>query len=146
MRMARMPIAVVMQRRTIRHKWAGDAWSAAGVVPDPGGLAPVTPLGRSEDGESYLVSGLHLDIYPDEDDGYFENWVAPEPKVFVMWRLQDQRAMPVAASVSYGEGTRMLDSGEPVDGVAMPREIHAWLAQYLQEHYRPRERRGREHG
>ncbi|HJV83863.1 MAG TPA: DUF3305 domain-containing protein [Noviherbaspirillum sp.] len=141
-----MPIAVIMQRRAARHRWAEDTWAAVAVIPDIGTLAPITPLGSAAGNESYLVSGLRLELYPDEDDGYFENWAAPEPKVFVMWRMQGQRAMPIVASVSYGEGTRMLDSGEPVDGVAMPCEIHAWLAQYLHAHYRPRARRGKEHG
>jgi len=146
MLMGQMPIAVVMQRRAVHHRWADDAWSAVAVVPDRGGLEPVRQLDCTEDRESYLVSGLRLELYPDEDDGYFENWAAPEPKVFVMWRMREQRAMPVAASVSYAEGTRMMDSGEAADGVLMPREIHAWLAQYLQAHYRPRPRRGRQHG
>jgi hypothetical protein len=144
--MASMPIAVIMQRRIVVHPWTQDAWAAVAVVPDRGGLAPVQPLSRTDAREYYLVSGLQLELYPDENDGYFENWIAPEPKVFVMWRMQDERAMPVQASVSYGEGTRMFDSGECADGVAMPGEIHVWLADYLQKHYQPRQHRGRGHG
>jgi hypothetical protein len=146
MRMANLPIAVVMQRKTVNHLWADDAWSAVGVVQDRGDLPPVQSLSRTEAREYYLVSGLQLELYPDENDGYFENWAAPEPKVFVMWRMQGERAMPVQASVSYGEGARMFDSGESADGVAMPGEIHAWLTGYLQQHYQPRERRGKQHG
>jgi hypothetical protein len=146
MLMATMPIAVIMQRRAVNHRWIDTVWEAAGVTSDPGGLPPLQILACDDKSESYLVSGLQLELYPDENDGYFENWVAPQPKVFVMWRMQDGRAMPVVASVSYGEGTRMLDSGESADGVAMPRDIHAWLAAYLQAHYQPRARRGRQHG
>jgi hypothetical protein len=146
MLMAGMPIAVIMQKRAVDHPWASEAWSAVGVVPDRGDLPPMQPLSRTQSCEYYVVSGLRLELYPDENDGYFENCVAPEPKIFVMWRMQDERAMPVLASVSYGEGTRMLDSGEHADGVPMPGEIHAWLAHYLQQHYQPRRRRGREHG
>jgi hypothetical protein len=146
MRMANMPIAVIMQRRSVNHRWAQDVWAAVGVVPDRGDLPHIRPLSRTKEREYYLVSGLQLELYPDENDGYFENCVAPEPKVFVMWRMQDERAMPVKASVSYGEGTRMFDSGECADGVVMPGEIHAWLAHYLQEHYQPRQRGGKHHG
>jgi len=146
MRMAQLPIAVIMQRRALDHPWAQEAWSAVGVVQDRGDLPPFQPLARNEEREHYLVSGLQLELYPDENDGYFENCVAPEPKVFVMWRMRDGRAMPVQASVSYGEGTRMFDSGECADGVAMPGEIHAWLAAYLEQHYQPQPRRGRGHG
>jgi hypothetical protein len=54
--------------------------------------------------------------------------------------------MPVRASVSYVEGTRMFDSGENADGVTMSAEIYAWLAGYLRAHYQPKPRRGRQHG
>lgn len=146
MLMDSMPIAVIMQRRSLKHRWADTSWSAVGAVADREGLARIQTLDRTEDRELYLVPGLRLDLYPDEDDGYFENWAAPEPKIFVMWRMQDEQAIPVKASVSYGEGTRMLDSGESADGVPMPADIHAWLAKYLKENYKPRPRRGREHG
>jgi hypothetical protein len=143
MRMAELPIAVLMQRRTIVHRWADEAWAAVAVVPAPDGLAAITPIQQTARSTCYLVSGLQLELYPDENEGYFENWVAPEPKVFVLWRMQDGRAMPVLASVSYAEGTRMLDSGEAADGVPMPAEIHAWLGDYLRTHYQPPQRRGK---
>lgn len=140
MLMSHLQIAVVMQRRILNSRWADHAWSAAAVLPDPGNLPPLQQLSQSENGESYLVPGLRLELYPDEDEGYFENWAAPEPKVFVMWRMQGEYAMPTLASVSYAEGTRMLDSGESADGVPMPPEVHAWLGSYLKQHYRPRQR------
>lgn len=144
--MASMPIAVLMQRRAPSHRWADDAWAAVGVVPDRGSLPPLHVLSESPQRDYYLVSGLELELYTDDNDGYYENAVAPESKIFVLWRMQGGRAIPVRASVSYAEGTRMFDSGESADGVAMPAEIHAWLSAYLNEHYRPRPRRGREHG
>ena len=134
-----MPIAVIMQRRVIEHRWADEVWAAVAVMADRRALPRVQPLNESAAGESYLVSGLELQLFPDENEGYFENWIAPEPKVFIMWRMVDGRAMPLRASVSYAEGTRMFDSGEAADGVAMPAEIHGWLAHYLREHYQPRE-------
>lgn len=146
MKMASMPIAVMMQRRAIKHRWANDAWAAVGVVPNRGNLPPVHVLSESAERDYYLVSGLSLELYTDENEGYYENAMAPESKVFVLWRMENGRAMPVRASVSYLEGTRMFDSGETADGVLMPAEIHAWLNAYLNEHYQPRPRRGREHG
>jgi hypothetical protein len=141
-----MPIAVLMQRRALKHRWADEAWEAVGVVPNRGGLPPLHVLTESAERDFYLVSGLDLELYTDENEGYYENCMAPEAKVFVLWRMIDGRAMPVRASVSYAEGTRMFDSGEAADGVVMPAEIHAWLSAYLREHYQPRVRRGREHG
>jgi hypothetical protein len=146
MKMASMPIAVIMQRRAVQHRWADEAWSAVGVVPDRGNLPPLQVLGESPERDYYLVSGLELELYTDENEGYYENCMAPESKVFVLWRMEEGRAMPVRASVSYVEGTRMFDSGESADGVTMPAEIYAWLAGYLRDHYQPKPRRGRQHG
>jgi hypothetical protein len=146
MKMASMPIAVLMQRRTLQHRWADESWAAVGVVPDRGGLPPLHLLCESPERDYYLVSGLELELYTDEHEGYYENCIAPASKVFVLWRMLEGRAIPVRASVSYVEGTRMFDSGENADGVTMPAEIHGWLADYLREHYQPPQRRGRGHG
>ena len=147
MKMGSMPVAVIMQRRAVEHRWGSmDSWSAVGVVPDRGDLAPLKMLSESLDRDYYLVSGLELELYTDENDGYYENCMAPESKVFVLWRMEDGRAMPARASVSYVEGTRMFDSGESADGVTMPAEIYAWVASYLRDNYTPRARKGHKHG
>jgi hypothetical protein len=145
-KMGSMPIAVIMQRRTLQHRWADEAWEAVGVVPDRGNLPAVQVLSESAERDYYMVSGLELELYPDENDGYYENCMAPESKVFVLWRMLDGRAMPVRASVSYVEGTRMFDSGESADGVAMSAEIYTWVASYLRQHYQPRVKHGHKHG
>ena len=63
-----------------------------------------------------------------ENDAYFENWVASQPKVFVMWQLREELAIPVLASVSYAKGARMLNSGDQADGLPLPGKfIHGWL-------------------
>lgn len=146
MQIASMPIAVVMQRRKVNHPWADPVWEPAGVLRNPGNLPEIQLLQQSESLRQYLVSGVQLELHRDENDGYFENWAAPEPKVFLMWRVQDELARPVTASVSYSEGARMMDSGELAGGVNMPRDIYDWLTEYLLQHYQPRPKRGREHG
>jgi hypothetical protein len=147
MKMGSMPVAFIMQRRAVMHKWgAMDSWSAVGVVPDRGGLAALQMLSESEERDYYLVSGIELELYTDENEGYYENIMAPDSKVFVLWRMVDGRAMPARASVSYVEGTRMFDSGEDADGVTMPAEIYQWVASYLRDNFTPRPRKGRQHG
>jgi Protein of unknown function (DUF3305) len=147
MKMGSMPVAFIMQRRAVMHKWgAMDSWSSVGVVPDRGGLAALQMLSESEERDYYLVSGIELELYTDENEGYYENIMAPDSKVFVLWRMVDGRAMPARASVSYVEGTRMFDSGEDADGVTMPAEIYQWVASYLRDNFTPRPRKGRQHG
>jgi hypothetical protein len=146
MLLASLPIEVVMHRSPARHRWADTAWLAASVrLPEPQAWpAGMLPNGTEEsgvDGLNEKVGQLQLELHPDENDGYFENWAAPQPKVFVMWQMREALAVPVAATVSYAEGTRMLDSGDNADGLPMPPAVHAWLAAYLRIHYRPQQSR-----
>lgn len=54
-----------------------------------------------------------------------------------LWRMDGEFARPATVSVSYGEAARWLDSGEQVDGVAMPREIADWVGDFVNIHYKP---------
>jgi hypothetical protein len=54
-----------------------------------------------------------------------------------MWRMEDEQARPYRLTVSYHEGSRWLDSGEPVDGVPLPAELIPWMAKYCEENYKP---------
>ena len=141
-----LPIAIVMERRQPAHPWDQARWHLVAALPWQERRRAVHPLGHDPVRESCVMSGLSLELSPDENDGYFENWVAPEPKVFVLWHEDAGRASVIAASVSYAEGARMLDSGDAAGGLPMHGAIHEWLGRYLQENYRPRTRRGRGHG
>lgn len=134
-----LPIAVIMQRRVLQHRWADESWAAIAVMADNGKLPKVQALSLDEQRQSWLVTGLSLELFMDDNESYHENWAAPSPKVFIAWRMEDGKAMPQRASVSYVDGTRMFDSGESADGVLMPPDIHAWLGDYLRQHYTPPE-------
>lgn len=145
MLMGELPIAVLMKRRPMVSRWSAPGWIPVSVHidrADQDGAAMFTHI----DAETCRLSGVSLQLYPDEDDGYFENWVAPEPRVFIRWRLEQERPVLVTASLSYGEGTRMLDSGDPADGIRMPADVHAWLGVYLRRHYEPPVHGRRGHG
>ncbi len=136
------PIAVVMERRRLDNPWVDAAWEAVGVVPafdaNPAGMRRiVAEVARDQ----FLAGGFALELFRDEAEGYFMNLSAPQPKVFVMWRLEAGEARPCAVSVSYNEAARLLDSGESVDGVAMPREIADWVGDFVNTHYKPAPRR-----
>ena len=145
MLMAELPVAVVMKRQPAVGRWSEPRWMPAEVRVDSVHQDAMPRL-RHIDTDTCIASGVSLQLYPDENDGYFENWVAPEPKVFLLWRIEQDCPLLVAASASYGEGTRMLDSGDQADGIAMPADIHAWLGLYLQRHYEPPARGKRGHG
>ena len=129
------PIAVVMQRRPAQSRWADCIWEPHGVLADPGGEARLL----REDGAvaQWLHPGFKLVLHKDETEGYYLNVSAPHPKVFVLWRMEDERALPLDVTVSSDEAGRWLDGGHSIDGVAMPVEIFAWVGEYVENNYRP---------
>jgi Protein of unknown function (DUF3305) len=144
MLLACLPIDIVMRHRKASHRWDVDRWIPVAIrIPGIGELPAGDHFSSAPNAEKETVTRLDLTLYPDENEGYFENWAAPEPKVFVMWQMQGDVSVPLLASVSYAEGTRMLDSGDQSDGLAMPEVVYQWLAAYLKTHYRPKQQKQR---
>jgi len=132
------PLAVIMQRTVLANRWASEQWETQGVVRD-GGAANAEPrvIVERENLMQMLFPGHHLHLARDEAEGYYLNITSPEPKVFVLWRPDEGVARPQRLTVSYGEGMRWADSGEQVDGVAIPEDLLPWIAQFVEAHYSP---------
>ena len=130
------PVAVVMQRRPAKSRWADVVWEPFGVI--PGYPAGETKLLREQDQVAqWLHPGFKLELHRDETEGYYLNVSTRDPRVFVLWRMEGEQALPLEVTVSSEEAGRWLDGGHSVDGVAMPREIFAWVGEYVENNYRP---------
>jgi hypothetical protein len=138
--MKNFPIAVIIERQQLENRWIAEKWEVVGVVPafDTPALDNVPRrIFADAKREQFLVGGFELELFRDEVDNYHLNITSPIPKVFVMWRLDEDFARPTIVTVSYGEAARFLDSGEQVDGVAMPEEIANWVGDFVNTHYKP---------
>jgi hypothetical protein len=131
-----------MERRALANRWQSETWRPIGVVPDPGGDLPRV-LTEDADCTRTLYPGFEITLHRDEAEGYFLNITTATPFVFVMWRMEEGRAVPKVVTVSYNEAGRMMDGGEQVDGVTMPSDMQAWLSAYVAEHYKPEPKRQR---
>jgi len=133
----KFPVAVVMQRRQLDNRWQSEAWEPRSVIPS------VEPKGAPrllvEEGgvQQWLHTGFELVLHLDEAEGYYLNVSLPGARVFVLWRLDEDKAVPLDVTASYNEGGRWLDGGHNVDGVAMPPEIFAWVGEFVERNYRP---------
>ena len=126
-----------MQRRPAKSAWADVVWEPHGVLPgypEPGAARLLVEEGGVG---QWLHPGFVLKLHRDESEGYYLNVSARDPRVFVLWRMEDETALPVEVTVSSEEAGRWLDAGHSVDGVAMPPEIFAWVGTYVEENYRP---------
>ena len=126
-----------MERRALANRWQSETWQPVAVVPDEPDAAP--PRLVLEDGERshWLHPGFEMVLHRDEAEGYYLNLTAPQPYMFVMWRMEDDQALPKLVTPSYHEAARLMDGGAQVDGVPLPAEIAPWLAAYVDANYRP---------
>lgn len=126
-----------MQRRASSNRWQSEIWEPMGVLP---GFAEGTEPRLLVDGpgvQQWLHPGFSLVLHRDEIEGYYLNVSTRSPRVFVLWRMDGERGVPLDVTASYEEGGRWLDGGHSVDSVPMPPEIFAWVGEYVEQNYRP---------
>jgi hypothetical protein len=149
MEKATRTLAVVMQRRNARSRWAGVVWQPVSVLESDEPQGEARLLVKHDDFEQWLHPGFELAIHRDEIEGYYTNVSSESPRVFVLWRMEGEvgddnaRALPLQVTGSYDEGGRWMDGGHSVDSVAMPPDIFAWLGDYVEKNYRPEPKKRR---
>ncbi len=141
------PLAVIMERVRLADRWDTEQWEAKGVVRDSlSARSAEQVIFQDERTAQYLFPGFQVRLRPDEAEGYFLNITSPQPKVFVLWRKdeEDGIASPRLLTVSFNEGARWMDGGASVDGVALPVDLLSWIGEFVERHYKPEpKKRGR---
>lgn len=137
----RRKVAVIMQRRAVQNRWQTEVWEPVGVLCEPIQGGPRQIVDR-EDVSQWLYPGFDVFLHRSEAEGYFHNVSSGAPCVFVLWRMEDGRAIPKYVTVSYDEATRWMDASESVDSVPITAELLAWMGEYVEKNYRrePRKR------
>jgi hypothetical protein len=133
-------LAVVMERAMLADRWSSEIWEAKGVVRHIGAAgAAEQVIFRDERTTQFLFPGFELKLRRDEAEGYYLNITSPQPKVFVLWRKdeEDELARPRLLTVSFNEGARWMDGGATVDGVALPADLLAWIGEFVERNYEP---------
>jgi hypothetical protein len=145
-------VDVIIERIPLVNRWASERWQPVAVElaspSDPRPERNAVPGSQpclAEGENRWRCKGFEIELHPTEAEGYFLNLTAPEPRIFVMWRLFDDGAMPVARpvllTVSYNQAGRYMDGGEQVEGVPMLAAIADWMRPFIAEHYKPEPRR-----
>ena len=133
----RFPAAVLMQWTRLNDRWQSEKWEAIAVIEDDGTQMAPTLLMSDQFHARWLHPGYTLNLYRDEAEGYYLNLSAPQPFVFVMWRLENGMARPSILTLSYNEAARMMDADEQVDGVPMPEQWRESLDGFVALYYQP---------
>ena len=136
-------LSVILERAPIESRWATHRWDLHGVLPDQGG----EPRTIVDSGATFqrLHPGFEVSLHRDEAEGYYLNVSSEVPSVFVCLRLDEgsDEPYPFQATLSYNEAARWMDSNERVErAVAWP-ELAAWMADWVQENYKPEPKKRR---
>ena len=126
-----------MQRSALRNRWASVTWEPWSVLEQEGAPGEPRVLVSGEEVAQWLHPGFELVLHRDELEGYYMNVSSGAPRIFVLWRMEDEAGLPLQVTASYDEGGRWLDGGHSVDSVPMPAEIFAWVGEYVEKNYRP---------
>lgn len=137
------PLSIVMERIATENRWQSEKWQLAGVL--PGEAEPRTVLVDRPGLLQIRHGGFAAELFKDEAEGYYLNVVAPEPRVFVAWRLDEEanEARPHLVTLSYNEAARWMDAQESVESVPVPPDLLAALAEWVQANYTPPEKKQR---
>jgi hypothetical protein len=133
---SRRTVAVVMQCRAVENRWQSEVWEPSGVLSNYEGAAEPRVLVEHPGLKQWLYPGLEIVVRKSEAEGYYHNVSSAEPSVFILWRIENARAVPQYVTVSYDEASRWMDGGESVDRVAMPADLFAWVGEFVEQNYR----------
>jgi hypothetical protein len=124
-----------MQRRAVHNRWQSEVWEPTGVLTDGAEGEPRLIVDHPETSQ-WLYPGFEVVLRLSEAEGYYHNVSAQEPRVFILWRMESDKAVPQFVTASYDEASRWMDGGETVDSVAMPAELFAWVGEFVEKNYR----------
>ena len=134
-------VAVVMQKRLIDNRWQSEIWEPVAVLVDSLAGNQSERIADSEGVERWMFHGLSLTLKREEAEGYYLNISTQQPRVFVLWQIDDDRGVPKQVTASYNDACTWMDAGEQVDSVAMPPDVYDAVSEFARQHYRPQPRK-----
>jgi len=149
----RIPVSVLVERREAKAgRWALPQWEVRAVVAGMRVVESVpdrTLVSRDGDAETWMWSGLVLELFRDVCEAYWYNLQSGRPCLFVVCHLDEESEdpdgtlIPVMVSADQDEASAHLESDDPVFSVPMPDKVHQWVERFVVENYRPKVKRKR---
>ncbi len=135
----KLPISVIMEKRTSDHEWVDFTYEAIGVVTSGHQQDEETRKIYEQDGvERYLCSGLSLQLYVDECESYYHNLMSPQPGCYIVAgepETSGEMPEPYLASLSFDEVHAYSEGDELVYAVEIPPELYKWAEAFILTHY-----------
>ena len=134
----RREVGVIAEWQALDNPWQDHRWRVLEVLPGAAAASPWTVLEATPTRRRYFAGNAELFLYPLETETLKHNLDGPNPAVYVF--LRHTSAPPgldlLGATVCTGEAHAHVDTGSDlVEAVPMPKEIAAWVADFVDRHH-----------
>ena len=133
-----LTVGVVVERRALDNPWVDHVWLPSAILPG----APAVPEWlalRADGGVSQFYAGPHvISFFSIDTANYRNNLASGSPKIWVSLRRTDGEppVRVIGVTADPAEGEAFTEAGDDiVEAVAMPPEIAARLADFVDTHH-----------
>ncbi len=136
-----MPVGVVVERRELDNKWVDHDWRPVAVIPGAPRIDDWRQTIAGDGWVQYHAATLDIEIFAKETEGYRVNLQSTNPAVYVVLRPNTDSGSVHEVDVFHVtvcpfEASLYTDIGDDiVEGVPMPLEIAAWIADFVDKHH-----------
>lgn len=136
--LARIPVGVVVERRSAANPWIDEVWQPVGVLAGEPDAAPWTILQSGDDRASFYAGRAEIALYRTETGHYRDNLSSGRPSLWVAVRPTgvEPPLDIVAVTADPAEGESFTQSGDDlVEAVPMPPAVRAIVEAFVAEHH-----------
>lgn len=147
--LARIAVAVVVERRKAKSPWLDFIWRPVAVLVGNPVAAPWTPLNAAENTTLFYAGEAVIELYRTETVNYRNNLASGAPSLWVILRpdVSGHAYKLLAVTPDPAEGEAFADAGNDlVETVPMPAVITETIGDFVALHHveRPFSKRRRE--
>jgi Protein of unknown function (DUF3305) len=133
----RIPVGVVVERRTARSAWAELLWRPVCVLVGLPEAAPWTELARDGDRATFYAGAAEIELYRSEAGNYRRNVESETPSLWVALNATGGEPPYELAAVTAdpAEGEGLTEPGHAVvEAVPMPDSLRVAIAAFVATH------------
>jgi hypothetical protein len=138
----RLPVGIVVGRRTVDNPWVDHIWTAVAVLPEVPAATPWSVLASGAAGEDYYAGAAEIELHTVDTAQLRDNLLTGSPKIWMALRPTGGEPPLDIAGVTAdpAEGEAFTEAGgDIVQAVAMPPEIAHAVAVFVEAHHVERE-------
>lgn len=136
--LARIPVAVVVERRKAKSPWLDFIWRPVAVLAGIPEAMPWTVLNEAGDVALFYAGGAVVELYRTETANYRSNLSSGAPALWVVLRRDGSQSAYKLFTVTAdpAEGEAFTDAGsDVVEAVPMPTVIAAAIDDFVTKHH-----------